>query len=545
MTIEQKLMEAVKRAAGKLPKGVVVTLDAPERSEQGDYATSLALQLAKPLKQPPLEIAKIIGERLGKDAEVKDVIGRVEVAPPGFVNIFLRDEWYAEQTLEIAQDWSTWFRQAEAETKQKVQVEFISANPTGPLTLANGRGGFLGDTIARVLESAGHDVTREYYVNDSGEQVKKLGASVLKQWGIDAGYGDEELYPGAYVEELAEQLEGFKPKEADDIEAALETVSREASKAILKRIKHVVTKDAHIPMDVWYSEKSLMRRGAVEESIKALKRKKLVEEREGALWLKLSALDEKSDKDKVVVKSNGEPAYVLPDIAYHYDKFIERKFDRVIDIFGADHQGHAKALTTALEALGIQTPEILITQMVRLLEDGKERKMSKRAGTYVELKWLLDEIGSDVARWFFIERTPDTHMSFDLSLAKDTSEKNPVFYVQYSHARCSSILRKAEQAGRASKAGKVRIDHPSERALARELTKLPDLVLKTSETLEVHHLPTYATFVAKAFSAFYRDCPVLDQDKETTTSRLALVTATKAVLSSTLGLMGIRAPERM
>jgi len=577
MTVEQQLQEAVKKAAGKVPAGFSVEISMPDRAEMGDYATSIAMKLAPTLKQPPIEIAKVIAERLQKDKTLAEIVDRVESVPPGFVNIFLRDEWLAAKAGKIVQEGER-YGTAEPQKKQKVQVEFISANPTGPLTLANGRGGFIGDAIARVLIAAGHDVTREYYVNDGGEQVKKLGSAVLAQWGVPVPYPEDELYKGAYVEDLAEQLaKDYKPSGTlteDERLQLLETVTREATNAMLGEIKRVVTKKARIPMDEWYSEKSLERRGLIIETIKELQRKNLVQEKDGALWLKLSALSEGTDdSDKVVVKSNGQPAYILPDIAYHRDKFGARRFTRVIDLFGADHQSTAKILPPALQALGSPAPEILLMQMVRLISDGKEVKMSKRAGTFVTLEELLDELGesgSDVARWFFIERTPNTHMNFDLALAKDTSDKNPVFYVQYAHARCCAILRKAQQhtnghenenemtrktrkgggglsvkSTRSKSDSAVRVTHPSERGLVRELVKLPDFVLRISESLEVHHLTTYATDVAKAFSAFYRDCPVLSGDEEQMTSRLALVQATQTVLANTLGLMGIRAPETM
>lgn len=547
MRIEQQLTDAIKRVAltgkaAKVSEDIIIAVSTPEREGHGDFASSIALQLAKPLNQPPMEIAKVIAERLIDDEDIKDLIKRVDVALPGFLNITLTDDFYVAEALRILELGDAYGNNTTGR-KRKVQVEFISANPTGPLTLANGRGGFLGDTIARVFTASGYDVTREYYVNDAGEQIKKLGASVMAKWGMETPYDEEEYYAGDYVADIAKNLEGMKP-EGDPPDGFLENVSREASKLMLADIKHVVTKIARIPMDVWYSEKSLTRH-ATTEVIKELQRKNLVEERDGALWLKLSALRGERDKDKVVVKSNGEPAYILPDIAYHYDKFVDRKFTRVVDIFGSDHQDHARVLATSLKALGLPVPEFVLMQFVRLIEDGVEVKMSKRAGTFVTLTELLDEIGSDVARWFFIERTPNTHMVFDLSLAKDTSDKNPVFYVQYAHARCSSILRKAEEEGREEDSVSITLSHPAERALVRTLAQLPELIVRVAESLEVHSLTTYATDVAKVFSTFYHECPVLTDDKEQTASRLALVRATKTVLAKTLGLMGIRAPEKM
>lgn len=551
MTIEEQVKAAVRRAAGDAAGDMRIVLNTPDNPEQGDYATSIAMQLAKQLQQNPSDLAKIIAGKLAEDADMKEVIDRVEVAGPGFINIFLVDEWFANAALLAASDAEAHLAAAEVEKPKKVQVEFISANPTGPLTLHNGRGGFLGDAIARVLDAAGHKVTREYYVNDAGEQVKKLGASVMALWGVDAGYEAEEHYKGEYVEDIAKELGHLKPKEGElneeETKNLLEAVAREASKLMLKSIKRTVQKEARIPMDNWFSEKSLTK-GATTETIKELKRKNLVEEREGALWLKLTTLGDEHDKDRVVVKSNGEPAYVLPDIAYHYDKFVKRNFERVIDIFGADHQGHAKVLAAALPALGLPKPEFILMQLVKLIEDGKEVRMSKRTGRFIVLEELLEMVGSDVARWFFIERTPNTHMTFDLTLAKDTSEKNPVFYVQYAHARCASILKKALEDEHMNEGGvsvQCALKHPTERELAKKISQLPELVSRIAESLEVHQLTTYATELAQAFSAFYRDCPVLSDDEEQTASRLALVIATKNTIAQTLGLMGIRAPESM
>lgn len=562
---EQLITEAVRRAVGRKTAGTDLAVEKPENPAHGDYATNVAMKLAPALQRSPMKTAGEVSEKLRADEQIGRLADRIEVAPPGFVNLFLSSRWLADQIPKIIAAGATYGRPPFAiRHKSKVQIEFISANPTGPLTLANGRGGFLGDALANVLEAAGHRVTREYYVNDAGEQVRKLGASVLRAKGYAVPYPDEELYRGAYIVGLAEGLDIPAAASGEEASAKLvENIARQASQDILRDIKRV-TRKAGIRFDAWFSERSLYRQGFVEEALKALKRKRLVEEREGALWLKLSELADGRESEgargregeKVVVKSSGEPTYVLPDIAYHEEKFRRRKFDRVIDIWGADHHGHARVLTAALHAFGLPAPDVILMQLVRLVENGREVKMSKRTGSFVTLEELLEEVGQDVARWFFLERAPQTHMEFDLSLAKERSEKNPVFYAQYAHVRCASILRKAAHAKRRKSENRKMHKappHPSERALMLELVRLPDLVARISRSYEVHHLTTYATAVAAALSAFYRDCPVLTprsdsgrtDDGALRASRLELVRATKTTLENTLGLMGIRAPERM
>lgn len=571
---EAILAAMLRRVLNDLRKDVPIILERPPEHLKGDYATNVALRLARFRRRSPLAIAEEIAARLQSDRAFGKIVAETTVAPPGFVNMSLSPAWLFRQTLAILAAGSRYghLRRPKA---RKVQVEFISANPVGPLHLGNGRGGFLGDALANVLAAAGDEVTREYYVNDAGEQVRKLGWSVLREAGYRTPYDDAELYHGSYLGELASAIDLPNPSERDPLppKDLVDAVARKASKLILRDIKET-TRKLKIRYDVWFSERSLHRQGFVRDVLAELRKKRLTEEHGGAVWLKLpelatlrrspsgSADEASSDSseevqgERVLVKSSGDPTYVLADLAYHVEKVRRRKFTKVIDIWGADHHTHAFVLSAGLRALGISPPDIILVQLVHLGEGGERVKMSKRLGTAVSLEWLVREVGLDVARWFFLERAPQSHMIFDLSLAKERSEKNPVFYVQYAHARCSSILRNAEEEGYGrEERGRMRRPltlnppfspfHESERALMLELVRLPDLVMRIAETYEIHQLTTYAREVATAFSAFYRDCRVLVDDASLRERRLALVQATKIVLANTLRLLGIRAPERM
>jgi arginyl-tRNA synthetase len=441
------------------------------------------------------------------------------------------------------------FGRGEIGKGKKTQVEFISANPTGPLTLGNGRGGFMGDTLANCLEKAGFSVQREYYINNTGNQIKTLGFSVLDVLGVKAAKR-EDLYRGEYIVEVAKKLQKQIDIQSDNLNTS--EVGEKAAKIVFDDfIKPVLTK-IKINFDNFVSEKKLHESGKVEAALDLLKKKNLVEEKEGALWFKSKIGLE--DKDRVLVRSefDGErsPTYFLADIAYHLGKF-DRGFDKVIDIWGADHAGYVPRIKAAATALGFSDKlDIIIVQLVRLVESGKEIRMSKRTGTFVTLEELVNEVGLDVARFFFISHAANTHMDFDLKLAKERSSKNPVYYVQYAHARCSSILKKAKEEGLETKnLSKVKtslLDEPSESSLIRVLIKLPELVEDISQSYAVHLLPSYTQEVADSFHKFYEQVRVIDpKNKELTAARLALVSATKIVLANSLDLMGISHPTRM
>ena len=558
LTIKSFLSEGIHRAIkniGLNADDLIFSVEPPANVEYGDYATNAALLLSSQFKRSPHGVAQEILRALDKDDLFNKVVYKKTVAGPGFVNFYISSEYLAKQIKNILENNEN-FGRSNIGQKKKVQIEFISANPTGPLTLGNGRGGFLGDALANVLDFVGYDVSREFYVNDTGEQIKKLGWSIIAAGKLSASekleipYKPEELYAGGYIQEMAYKMGISKfSKEELDVEA----ISRSASKMLLEDIKRVVKK-SKIHFDVWFSEKSLHRQGLVKTVLEEIQKKGLIEKKDGATWLKIP--DDPQTKERVLIKSSGEATYLLSDITYHYDKFKRRRFNKVIDIFGADHHATAKTLLAALSALKWSQPVIILMQLVRLIEDGQEVRMSKRTGTFITLEELIDTVGLDAARFFFLMREPNSHMDFDLNLAKERSDKNPVYYVQYAHARASSIIEKAKEEGLALSLSKgigkdfihnfsSKIEHPSELSLIKKLIRLPEILEEISQNNEVSRLPYYATELAAEFSAFYRDCHVIVEDKELSKARLALVCATRIVLANTLKLMGIYAPQRM
>lgn len=501
-------------------------ISVPEVAGFGDYSTNAALKLAKKQGKSPREIAQ---ELVAKAKEQgSDIFEKIEIAGPGFINFYLSQKFLAQKVSEILKKDEA-FSKNDLGRGKKVQVEFISANPTGPLTLGNGRGGFYGDVLANVLQNSGYEVSREYFINDAGHQVEVLGHSILKD--------EEAQYKGDYIEEFAGKFSGN----------AKEIGEQAAGQIIEKMIKPTIEGRMKIKFDEWVSEKELHQSGEVKKVLEILKEKGLVYEEEGATWFKSTEFGD--DKDRVLVTSgktekNGEPTYFLADIAYHYKKFIEQKFERVINIWGADHHGYVARLMAAKQALDLPGElKIIIMQLVRLFFKGQEVRMSKRAGTYITLDELLDEIPLDVARFFFLMRSPDTHMDFDLDLAKEQSEKNPVYYVQYAYARICSILAKA---GEVKPENFEKLVHPAELVLIKKLLRLPDIVEDAAKNYQVHHLPQFALDLVRSFHKFYEECRVIDEnDKEMTSARLALVLATKIVLKNIFFLMGIEPREKM
>ena len=417
----RKELDKIVSAGGGQARGAVFNIERRENPEHGDYSSNVALILAKIEKKNPRAVAEDLALRL-RSGQLSRVCEKVEIAGPGFLNFFITREALIENLsifsrLTLSSGAPTRIQKSKSFLpSKKINLEFISANPTGPLTMANGRGGFYGDALANILKAVGHKVTREYFINDAGNQIKLLGESILAVEGKIPQ--KDEYYKGAYIKKL-------KGKTA-----------KQAVVFLLKEIKNSLKK-AGIKFNVWFSEeKNLRKKGELKKTLEFLNKKKTLKEKEGALWL----------GDAVVVKSNQDYTYFLADLAYHYDKFIKRKFDLAINIWGADHHGYVARMQKGIEALGVR-PErlkIIIMQLVRLTSGGKEARMSKRAGEFITLDDLLEEVGLDAARWFFLERSPDTHMDFDLDLAKERSKKNPVYYVQYAHARASSILRKAK-----------------------------------------------------------------------------------------------------
>lgn len=515
-----------------------ILVEIPENKEHGDYTSNVAFSLAKVLNKSPLTIAEELVKKLKSSSSAKATADRKEFSKievkNGFINFFLSEECLKHQLKELLKlkDKPRFLKENKDKT---IQIEFISANPTGPLTIGNGRGGFYGDVLANVLETQGYKITREYYINDRGEQILSLGRSIKKVQGENIA--DEKLYKGEYINELAKQI---------DKKLNAEKAGQYATELILKKYIKPVIKLLGIKFDHWFSEKSLYKGSNYEKVVGNLIRSDYIYEADGATWMKTSKLGD--SEDRVLIKSDGSETYFLSDILYHYNKFLTRKFDKVIDIWGADHHGYAPRLKAALKVLNIpeENLEIIITQLIRLVSGGKEVKISKRAGTFVTLEELVNEVGLDAARFFFLIYSPNTHMDFDMVLAKERSAKNPVYYVQYAYARISSILRKAGVSKtEISKSKFIDLKTNAELNLIRKLIEFPEILADMAENYEVHHLPRYALELAREFHNFYEKERIINEDKKLTSARLNLVMATKIVLAQILNLMGIKAPDKM
>jgi len=514
-----------------------VEIGKTENDKFGDYSTNAALKLAKKEGRNPLELAKELVEKINQDKAGREIFARVEAVKPGFINFFLSPDYLQRQVAEILKLGDD-YGQSNLGQKQKIQVEFISANPTGPLTVGNSRGGVIGDVLAQVFEISGWRVTREYYFNDAGGQIDVLGHSVLKD--------DLAEYKGEYIDKLHAELESGDYKE----------IGKKAAQILIEQIKET-TRKMGIEYDVWFAEgRDLREKNKIEEIVGWLKEKSLAYEKEGALWFKSTLFGD--DKDRVLIRSNGEPTYFAIDCAYHKNKFVERAFDKVIDIWGADHHGDVPRVKGFVKALGFEKNfEILLHQFVRVLKDGKEVRMSKRAGNYVAVEDLLDEVGKDVYRFFMLQYSPNTHMDFNLDLAKEQSQKNPVYYVQYAHARICAILRKSAQSQISDLKSQINfkkqisnfklelLKEPAEMDLIKQLIRLPEIVEDAAKDYQVQRLPQFALELVRNFHKFYEQCRVISDDQSLTQARLALIEAARIALKNTLDLMGISAPEKM
>jgi arginyl-tRNA synthetase len=547
------ISDAVKRAqdSGELPSVPIpqAPLERPQRPEHGDYATGLAMRLARAARMAPLEIAAILKKHLDASTLAAGAIEAVEIAPPGFLNFRLSSSWLASQVTEILQE-GPLFGNVALGKGQKVQVEFVSANPVGPIHVGNGRGLALGDTLSRVLSAAGYEVQREYLVNDAGTQTQVFAETLYARYQqlfgreVDIPQGG---YPGEYMIVLAE---GLKQDLGDKLlREPGESYPPEIHDLGVQRMLEIIRDDLTaigVEYDNWFSERSVYENGTYEQTMGLLRERGFVAEREGAVWLVSSALGE--EKDNVLVRSTGAPTYFASDIAYHYDKFMKRGFDHVIDVWGADHQGHVPRMKAAVSGLGIDPDRltIIIYQLVTLKRGSEVVRLSKRAGDIVTLRELVDEVGPDAARFNFVGRAADTHMDFDIELAKRQSADNPVYYVQYGHARIAGILTQAKERGLDVSAGDVSLlTDEAELALIRKMLRLPELVESMALNLEPHQLPHYAMEIATAFHDFYEKCRVLTDDEALSRARLQLVSAAKVVLARSLNLMGMSAPDRM
>lgn len=522
-----------------------IFLEHPQKPEHGDYACSFPLKLARPTRMKPMDIAKILIDLMPSIPEVQSVTA----APPGFINFKLSNDWLTGLVPLILTKGEE-YGNVTLGSGIKVQVEFVSINPTGPLHAGHGRGAILGSALANVLAAAGYNVEKEYYFNDAGNQMQAFYNSLYCRYLQSLGQAadmPENGYHGSYMLDLAKQIideQGDKFFKMDETggKAALGAVGLEK---VMKWIKDDLNR-LGVTFDVWYSERTLYEKGQFERALQILRDGGYIANKENATWFVSTALGE--DKDNVVIRSDGMPTYFGADIAYHYNKFIERKFDRVIDIWGADHQGHVSRVKTAVSALGVDPSrlDIIVHQMV-MLHRGKEVvRLSKRTGDIIVLSEVIDEVGIDACRFFFLSRTADSQMDFDLELAKKQSAENPVYYIQYAHARIASILRLAQEKNIDFSSGDVaHCTSEAELNLIRKLAQLPELIETAATAHEPHHLTYYAQDLATVFHVFYRDCRVVTDDAALTTARLKLVSATKTVLARTLHLMGMTAPEKM
>jgi arginyl-tRNA synthetase len=550
-TLRTAVREAVRLAledaigAGALPRPAddrPIEIQRPGNPEHGDYATNLALQLARPLRLAPPVIAAAIAEALARRG---GVIGGAEAAGPGFVNIHLADTALEEIVTRARAAPERWGRPAADRPTSHVNVEFVSANPTGPLTVGNARGAFVGDLLARVIEAGGRRVTREYYFNDSSAQVRNLGASVIAQ--REGRPIPDDGYHGEYVVVLAGELpdELVAPQPGDDDEARAWAVGRWASGRIREGIEASL-EALGVRFDAWTTEGSLVADGWVEQAIGRLRDGGHLYEQDGATWFRSTAFGD--DKDRVVIRSNGELTYFAFDIGYVVQKF-SRGFDHLIYIWGADHHGTVARVRNAAEAMGYDKArvEMILTGWVHFVRDGVPFSMSKRAGTFITLDELLAELGADAARWYFASRGANVDMDVDIELARRQSSENPVYYVQYAHARIASILRKAAESGLAPAASMAGLlAEAPDALLARVVSRFPEVVEDAAAAQETQGVTTYATELATAFHAYYRDARVVDpSEPDRSNRRLALVDATRITLAGALGLLGISAPEAM
>ncbi|MEK6649899.1 MAG: arginine--tRNA ligase [Bacteroidota bacterium] len=550
--MKQYLHDRVGAALNRLGYGgrAPLSFELPKQEAHGDLTTNIAMMLAKPVGKNPRVIAQEILGALELD---RAEVSAAEIAGPGFINFRFTSGFFTRQLARILREGSS-FGRTEAGGGRKAMVEFVSANPTGPLSVGHGRQAAIGDTLANLLTWTGYQVTREYYYNNAGRQMKMLAISTLARYrqlfDTTATFPDDG-YQGDYIKDVSESLraqhrDSLLAMSEDD---ALKECQTTAEKAMFDGIKAVLVRMG-VRHDEFYNEDSLYTSGKIEEVIQEFRSKGLAYDSEGAVWFKTTALG--LEQDRVIVKSTGEPTYRLPDIAYHREKF-RRGFELIVDVFGADHIATIPDVLAGVKALGYDPEKVrvVIHQFVTLMRDGEQVKMSKRLANFVTLDELLDEVGSDAVRFFFLMRANGTHLEFDLNLAKEQSDKNPVYYVQYAHARIASILRFAAGEGGVqlpSDPSSISFDvleGPAEVALTKLLLEFPEMVAGAAASLEPHRIPSYLADLATAFHKFYHDHRVVVPDAAMATARLALCACAGAVLANGLAILGVSAPERM
>ena len=519
-----------------------IQTEAPKDASHGDASTNVAMMLAKPLRNNPRAIAQQIIDGLKYDEKK---ISSVEIAGPGFINFrFAEDYLYDE--LQSILDAGSGFGRTDEHSGKKVLVEFVSANPTGPLTVGHGRNAVLGDTVARLLEWTGAEVDREYYFNDAGRQMRVLGQSVqaryLEKLGKESEF-PEGGYEGEYIRDIAAELAKENAELSGNIED-WKPFKEKAEEAIFADISNTLQR-MNINMDSFFNEHSLYADGSIDSTVEKLREKELAYDKDGAVWFKTTEFGK--EQDTVLIKSTGEPTYRLPDIAYHMNK-LDRGYDICLDVFGADHIATYPDVLSGISALGYdkEKVDVVIYQFVTIVKDGQPFKMSTRKANFVTLDELMDEVGSDVTRFFFLMRSPNTHLEFDIAQAKEAGDKNPVFYLQYAHARIYSVLRKAmEEYSFSNEANLSLLKHPSEESLIKTILRFPEMITSAANAREPHRLINFLNDVASAFTSFYHDCRIIGVEEDLAQARIELAKSTAQVLRNGLTILGISAPENM
>lgn len=547
--LEKAVQQIANKHKYKVPDDFVVRIERPRQAGHGDWATNIAMQLAKSFTVNPKKLATEIIEALPKDK----IIEKAEVAGPGFMNFTLTSDWITS-TVKSAIEKGKDYGRVNDGNGRRVQVEFVSANPTGPLHMGHGRGAAVGDITASILDFAGWNVEREYYTNDSGLQMELLGKSAQARYFEAIGRGDEvcmpeDGYQGEYMTDIAKTfVEKYEDSLANKpLDESLKFFIEETCEIVLGMIKKDL-EDFGVKFDLWFSEKSLYDKNLIEPAMDALKARDYAYEQDGALWFRSTLFGD--DKDRVLIRQNGMPTYFTSDVAYLKNKY-DRKFEKLIYVWGADHHGYVPRVKSVNKALGHKDTEleVLLIQMVNLLRGGQAVQMSKRAGTIISLREIIDEVGVDATRFFFIMRRCDSTLDFDLELAKKATSENPVFYVQYAYARICSIYRELTERNIAMPLiddfNVSTLTNPLEITLATQISRLPEEIAKSAEELAPHRIAYYATDLAEAFHAFYNAQRIIGVEESVMKSRLLLIEATRIALKNVLGILGVSAPERM
>ena len=550
--VKELLIDSIKRSAKQdqisIKEIPEIILLATKNKTHGDLATNIALQLSRKIKGNPMDIAHYIVDNIDAD---NFVIEKMEIAKPGFINFWFKNDWLYKIIKEIRNKGKD-YGKIDIGKGKRIQVEFVSVNPTGPLHVGHGKCAAVGDALSRILKAAGFYVEKEYYINDQGKQIDILGKSVQTRYNILLGEKRDfpsDGYKGSYIIDIAKEIiDGYGDRfKGIDHPDTLEFFKEFTLKKISEEIKEDLIKFG-VTFDVWFSEKSLYKKGRLQEVLDILDQKGMIYKEKGAVWVKTTAFND--EKDRVVIRENGFPTYFASDIAYHQDKH-QRGFDKVIDVWGADHHGYIDRMKAAMLALGYSSNffDVLIVQFVTLIKEGKEVGMSTREGEFITLKDLVNEVGKDVARYFFLMRSYDSHTEFDLDIAKSQSMENPVYYIQYAYARICSIIKKAEQAGiKINKIDNIDLqllNTEEELTLIKKLSSLKDVIRRSAVTWKPHLLTTYLYDLASIFHKYYTVHRIIVDDIELSKSRLLLIDCTRIVLENTLKLLGISAPESM